>query len=141
MYQLMYRDGVVGRGRVSWGRFCCREPGEDLECACSRFPFICCTETNWHAPFGIIIFKKDARWLNIYWILTWGRQVDSSDLDLMSRFDDTFVCFHVNHLTYFISGASGIIRGVDIDTCHFSGNFTPRASVQAGCLSKSAFKL
>jgi allantoicase len=34
-------------------------------------------------------------------------------------------------------GQSGLIHGVDIDTSFFTGNFSPKASVQAACLSSA----
>lgn len=33
-------------------------------------------------------------------------------------------------------GIPGVIKGLDIDTAYFTGNFPPQASIQAACLEK-----
>lgn len=37
-------------------------------------------------------------------------------------------------------GEPGVISGIDVDTSYFTGNFAPRCSVQAACLTKSFSK-
>ncbi|RKO87767.1 Allantoicase domain-containing protein [Blyttiomyces helicus] len=38
-------------------------------------------------------------------------------------------------------GFSGIVKGVDLDTAFFTGNYTPRVSIQAACLKDEDIKL
>ena len=33
-------------------------------------------------------------------------------------------------------GIPGVIKGIDIDTAYFTGNFPPKASVQVACLKE-----
>lgn len=33
-------------------------------------------------------------------------------------------------------GTPGVVRGVDLDTAFFTGNFAPRVSIQAACLEE-----